>query len=265
MSSIMSNLNENIKKEKVVLLGVKIDVLALDQLLCAIESCLTNQSQTIISYANVHAVNIAYSFAWFRDFLNQSDLTFCDGIGIKLAARFTGQRLNYRYTPPDFMDYICEIAVRLNRRIFFLGANPGTVERAANRLVRNFPALQIQSHHGYFDKTAGGQENQWVIEQINEFQPQILVVGFGMPGQEKWIQENSGSLDVCVIMSAGALFEYLSGDLPRAPRWMTDHGLEWIGRLLIEPRRLWKRYIIGIPLFFWRIFIHHFLGYPLPR
>ena len=112
---------------------------------------------------------------------------------------------------------------------------------------------------------ADSLENKLIIEQINEFHPQILVLGLGMPLQEKWILENINSLDVKIAFPAGALFDYLSGELPRAPRWMTDNGLEWLGRLLVEPSRLWKRYILGNPLFFLRLFIHHFLGFPLPN
>jgi N-acetylglucosaminyldiphosphoundecaprenol N-acetyl-beta-D-mannosaminyltransferase len=213
----------------------------------------------------MHAVNIAYTLPWFREFLNQSHLTFCDGIGIKLAANITGQPLHYRFTPPDFIDHICEIVVRSGWRIFFLGAKPGVALRAAGRLSAKFPSLQIATHHGYFNMSSDGPENKLVIEQINQFRPQILVLGFGMPLQEKWSVENLASLHANIVFPAGAMFDYLSGELPRAPSWMTDHGFEWLGRLMIEPRRLWRRYIIGNPLFFWRLFIHHLLRFPLPE
>jgi N-acetylglucosaminyldiphosphoundecaprenol N-acetyl-beta-D-mannosaminyltransferase len=247
------------------LLGVKIDNLTLEELLSAMQTLISQDHKSIISYVNIHAVNIAYSIPWFKRFLNQSDLVFCDGNGVKLAAKLTGQYLHSRYTPPDFMEHICEMAVHYSWRIFFLGAKPGIAERAADRLISKFPGLQIHSHHGYFDKIRESAENQSVVKQINEFCPQILALGFGMPLQEKWIEENLGSLNIKLAFPAGALFDYLSGNLPRGPRWATDHGLEWLSRLLIEPRRLWKRYLIGNPLFFWRIFFHHFLGYPLPK
>lgn len=250
---------------KVRLLGVKIDALSLEQLLSEIQRCMQYEKPMIISYVNLHALNIAYSMPWFREFINQSDLTFCDGVGIKLAAQITGQRLCHRFTPPDFMDQICALAARSGLKIFFLGAKPGVAQRAADKLIERFPGLQIMTHHGYFDKITDSQENKLVIEQINQFHPQIVVLGFGMPLQEKWIMENIDSLDIKVAFPAGALFDYLSSAVPRAPRWMTDNGFEWLGRLLIEPRRLWKRYLLGNPLFFWRLFLHHFLGAPLPE
>jgi N-acetylglucosaminyldiphosphoundecaprenol N-acetyl-beta-D-mannosaminyltransferase len=250
---------------QVSLLEVKIDVLSLDQLLSELHSCISREDRVILSYANVHAINIAFSTPWFRNFLNQSYLTFCDGVGIKMAARLTGQRISDRFTPPDFMNQICKDANTHGWKLFFLGARPGVAQRAADKLVTEFPGLQIMTHHGYFNKSQESFENHSVVEKINEFQPHILVIGFGMPMQEKWILENINSLDINIAFPAGALFDYMSGVVPRAPRWMTDHGFEWLGRLVVEPRRLWKRYILGNPLFVWRIILYHHLRHPLPR
>lgn len=118
-------------------------------------------------------------------------------------------------------------------------------------------------HHGFFDKGTESAESREVVAMINAAKPDILVVGFGMPAQEKWIAENLSQLNVHLAIPVGAFFDYLAEDVVRAPRWMTDNGLEWLGRLFIEPRRLWKRYIVGNPLFLWRILIHEVLGVPL--
>lgn len=247
------------------LLGVEIDALSLDELLRELQICIAERKKIYLAYINTHGMNIAYSTSWFRNFLNHSHITFCDGIGIKLAAKLTNQTLRDRFTPPDFMENICEMAAASGWRLFFLGAKPGVAAHAAERLRLKFPNLLIETHHGYFEKSLDDTENQAVLLEIARFQPEILVLGFGMPMQEKWIVENLESLEINIAFPAGALFDYLSGEVWRAPRWMTDHGLEWLGRLVIEPRRLWKRYIIGNPLFFWRIFIHHILRVPLPE
>jgi N-acetylglucosaminyldiphosphoundecaprenol N-acetyl-beta-D-mannosaminyltransferase len=265
---VNSDMNESLKgtdREKVFLLGVMIDVLSLDQLLIEMRSYILDGRKIIASYVNIHSLNIAYSLPWFKLFLNQSQLKFCDGVGVKFAARLTGQRLYDRFTPPDFMDLICELAIKNDWRIFFLGAKPGVAKRAADRLVDRHPGLQVGTHHGFFDKAVDSRENQTVIKEINSLHPQILVIGLGMPLQEKWILDNINDLDIRVAFPAGALFDYLADELPRAPRWMTDNGLEWLGRLAIEPRRLWRRYLIGNPLFFWRVFVHHILRFPLPN
>jgi N-acetylglucosaminyldiphosphoundecaprenol N-acetyl-beta-D-mannosaminyltransferase len=252
-------------RQPVKLLHIQIDALTLDQLLFAIRECIAGDRLVAISYVNIHTLNMAYEIPWFRKFLNDSYLTFCDGFGVKLAARLTGQSLPERFTPPDFMESICEIASRHGWRLFFLGARYGVAKRAAERLTVRLPGLQIRTQHGYFDKAMDSPENRKAVEQINQFRPHILVVGFGMPVQEQWIRDNIASLDINIAFAAGALFDYLSGEVPRGPRWLTDHGFEWLSRLIIEPRRLWKRYLIGNPLFVWRIFIHHILRYPLPE
>jgi N-acetylglucosaminyldiphosphoundecaprenol N-acetyl-beta-D-mannosaminyltransferase len=261
-------MNATIRNETratIQLLGVRVNALSIDQLISEIQECIKQERKVYLAYVNVHAINIAYALSWFRDFLNQSHITFCDGFGIKLGAILTRQYLPYRFTPPDFMESICELAYRRGWRLFFLGAKPGVSQAVADDFQSRLPGLQIKTHHGYFDKRHKSRENQQIVNEINQFQPQILVLGFGMPLQEKWIMENIESLNIKVAFPAGALFDYLSGQLPRAPHWMTDNGFEWLGRLVIEPGRLWRRYLIGNPLFFWRIFIHHYFGYILPK
>ena len=98
-----------------------------------------------------------------------------------------------------------------------------------------------------------------MVEYINRIQPDILLVGFGMPLQEKWLSKNWDSLDVKIAITCGALFEYLSGDLKRGPRWMTDHYLEWLARMIISPRRYYKRYLRDNPLFLYRILKQKYL------
>jgi N-acetylglucosaminyldiphosphoundecaprenol N-acetyl-beta-D-mannosaminyltransferase len=113
-----------------------------------------------------------------------------------------------------------------------------------------FPRLRIGGHHhGYFKQENGVD----VITQINKANPQILFVGMGMPLQEKWIMDNAEFLPACVMFDVGACFDFVAGEKPRCPNWMADHGLEWLFRFLMEPRRLWKRYLIGNPLFLLRV------------
>jgi N-acetylglucosaminyldiphosphoundecaprenol N-acetyl-beta-D-mannosaminyltransferase len=143
--------------------------------------------------------------------------------------------------------------------LFLLGAKPGVADQAAERLRQQFPDLRIVGrHHGYFDKTPGHPDNVTVLQQIDTARPDILIVGFGMPTQEQWLKDNWGQLNVKVALTGGAVFDYVSKNLARGPRWMTDHGLEWLARLLIEPRRLWRRYLIGNPVFLWRVLMQRF-------
>jgi len=200
------------------------------------------------------SVNLAYEQPWLRDFFDQADIVRLDGAGVRLGAWVLGYRTPPRMTWADFAWSLAELASTRGYSLFLLGARPGVAEIAGDRLKTRFPDLRIAGiHHGYFDKTPGSPENEAVIAQINAVKPNILIVGFGMPLQERWLMENWDRIDANVALTGGAVFDYVSGELKRAPRWMTDHGLEWLGRLIIEPRRLWKRYLIGNPLFLWRV------------
>jgi N-acetylglucosaminyldiphosphoundecaprenol N-acetyl-beta-D-mannosaminyltransferase len=134
-------------------------------------------------------------------------------------------------------------------------------EKAAARLQGRFGSLRIAgTHHGYFNKGIDHPENLTVVEHINRVRPDILILGFGMPLQERWLLENWDRLDARTALAGGAAFDFIYGDLKRAPGWMNNHGMEWLGRFLIEPRRLWHRYLIGNPLFLWRVVRYQMTG-----
>jgi N-acetylglucosaminyldiphosphoundecaprenol N-acetyl-beta-D-mannosaminyltransferase len=242
--------------EKTFILGVRVDIISLDDLIHFIVSTVHDQKKAIVTYVNVHAINLAGEQTWFKDFLNQSQIVFCDGFGVKWAAKFLHGKKLQRYTPPDWFDRLAGDCTQQEISMFFLGTRQDVIERAASVMKEKFPQLNIAGvHHGFFNKELESSENQDILSEINSVHPNILVVGFGMPSQEKWILENWDKLQVNVVIPVGAYFDYVAGDVVRAPHWMTDHGLEWLGRLIIEPRRLWKRYILGNPKFIWRVFM----------
>lgn len=236
------------------ILGVHVHRLSLATLLAFIKSVVAGNQRSRITYLNAHAANLAYEAHWFRDFLNQSEVVFCDGYGVKWAASFLGQPLPARFTPPDWLPELARLADQNGFSLFLLGSRPGVTQQALARLQASFASLRVAGqHHGYFDQTAGTSENEAIIRLINAARPNILLLGLGMPLQERWLMENWERLDVNVVVTVGAGLDYLSGVMPRSPHWMTEHGFEWLGRLVIEPRRLGKRYLIGNPLFIWRI------------
>lgn len=243
--------------------GVRVHDISLDQMLEITLCYVKKKEKKVISNVNIYALNIAYTTPWYRDFLNQSAIVFCDGFGVMLGTMFLGSALHHRYTPPDWIRLLIQETKITPLRLFFLGGRPGVAEKAAKVLTDQYPHLEIGHQHGFFDKRVDNRENINVVEQINRFQPHILMVGFGMPLQEKWIMENACHLEANVIFPVGALFDFISGNIIRAPRWMTDHGLEWLGRLIVEPKRLWTRYAIGNPLFFLRILEQRFGKYIL--
>lgn len=243
----------------VSILGVRVHTITLATLLNYITAIIAKHQRALISYANIHGINLAYEIPWFRDFLNQSDMVICDGFGVKWGARILGYRIPERFTPPDWLGKLAERAAWHGHTLYLLGARPGVADRLATRFRTQYPKLRIVgTHHGFFDKQRTSAENQAVLAAINAVTPNILLVGFGMPLQEQWLRDNWADVQANVAITVGAAFDYLTGEVRRGPRWMTDHGLEWLARLVIEPRRLWRRYVFGNPLFLWRIMQQRF-------
>lgn len=241
-------------RKTVDIFGVKVASTTLEELIELILNTIEYREKLILSYINVYALNLAYEDHAYKNYLKRSDIIFCDGIGVKIAAKFLNGTNLHRHTPPDWFPELALKCAAAGHSFFFLGAGDGVTQKAAQILKQQNPNIKIHgTHHGYFDKSVDGIQNECVVDEINRLSPNILLVGFGMPIQERWIYENAARLNVNIILPVGAFFDYYTGDVIRAPRWMTDHGFEWLGRLIIEPRRLWKRYVIGNPLFFWRI------------
>jgi N-acetylglucosaminyldiphosphoundecaprenol N-acetyl-beta-D-mannosaminyltransferase len=171
-----------------------------------------------------------------------------------LAARLLGRRIPERITYADWAWRLAAFAEAEGLSLFLLGARPGVAEKAAEKLLKRHPDLGISGvEHGYFDHEPGSRENEAVLLGVNAARPDILIVGLGMPLQERWLMENRHRIDAGVALTGGAVFDYVSGGLRRGPRLLTDNGFEWLARLLVEPRRLWRRYLIGNPLFLLRV------------
>lgn len=236
----------------VEVLGVCVDSILLSDLIRQIERLVTSGRHYRVMYANVHVLNTAYHDPELRRILNQADLVYCDGAGVKVGAQLLGNYLPERMTGADWIRELCAACQERGFSLYFLGGGPGVAALSAEQLQAQYPGLKIAgTHHGHYDHS--GPENDTVIAGVNALHPDILLVGLGTPLQEKWIDRNFDRLDVPVVWAVGALVDFVTGKKPRAPDWMLDHGLEWLYRLWAEPRRLWKRYLVGNPLFIWRV------------
>jgi N-acetylglucosaminyldiphosphoundecaprenol N-acetyl-beta-D-mannosaminyltransferase len=246
---------------KIDFMGVGIDPLTVDELLVRIADFIAREAHALVTCVNIYGYNLAISEPWLIDCWNGSEIVFCDGAGVILGARIMGQTIPERITYADWYWRLVELAEERDYSLFFLGARPGVAERAAEELRRRHPRLRIVGvHDGYFDMTPGSADNEALISQINAAAPDIVTVGMGMPLQERWLYDNWRRVNAHVGLTGGAIFDYVSGEVERAPRWMTDNGFEWLGRMLVEPRRLWKRYIIGNPQFMARVLKTRLLG-----
>lgn len=242
--------------DRINIQNIYITPLDVETLHAYIQNKISSNCKSLILNVNVQAINLSNELPWLKKIFNQASLVFSDGAGIILAAKILGYSIPQRITYADWMWQLAAFGQEMGFSFFFLGGKPGIAYAASKCILARFPKLRILgTHHGYFNKTKNSTENIDVINQLNEFKPDILIVGFGMPLQEKWLLENWEDIDATIGLTGGAVFDYISGNLKRAPKWMTDHGFEWLGRLIIEPKRLWKRYIIGLPLFFFHVFI----------
>ena len=234
-------------------LGVGVDRITAEGLHAEVTRLVRRRGGIVLN-VNAHCLNLLHEDEGLRDFFAAADVVFCDGAGVRLAARMLGDRLPGRITYADWLPRLAALAEERGFSLFFLGARPGVAEEASARLRRSHPDLKIVGvRHGFFDHRVGSTENEAVVAEINAARPDVLFLGLGMPLQERWLMENHRRLDVGVALTGGAVFDYASGRLRRGPRLLTDNGFEWLARLLVEPRRLWRRYLLGNPLFLARV------------
>ncbi len=244
------------KIDEVSLLKTRFHKVRVNELIEFVTKAAKLDKKTVVGNVNVRAMNFAYEFPWYRDFLNKAELVFCDGFGVLLGAKLEGYSVQsvHRMTCPDYIENLALACEKQDVSLFLLAGKPGVVDKAIAKLKAIAPNLKIQGHHGHFEKS--GEENDCVIDKINKFQPGILYVGFGMPLQERWILDNINRIEARVFLPLGACLDFYTGSVYRGPTWMTDRGLEWLTRFFTEPQRLWERYIVGNPLFFYRLLKH---------
>jgi N-acetylglucosaminyldiphosphoundecaprenol N-acetyl-beta-D-mannosaminyltransferase len=204
-----------------------------------------SHEQRIIGHHNLHSVYLYHRDPKMRKFYERADIIYIDGMPLVYWARLLGYPVSreHRATLLDWINPLLANAAAEGWRVFYLGGKPGVAARAAEIVCQQYPTLTIATHHGYFLP----EENDTVIATIAAFQPHILLVGMGMPRQEYWVLDNLDNIDnltVPVVQTVGACFDYIAGVIPTPPRWMGRLGLEWLYRLISEPRRLGKRYLI---------------------
>ena len=212
-------------------------------------------SKLQIFFVNAHCINIAAHNKQYNHILKNNELLYADGVGMAIAARICGQHLTNNVNGTDLFPLLCEHAARHKVPIALLGSKPGIADACAAQMKAAYPGLQITfAHHGYSSR----DDDPDIIRSINNCGAGILLVAKGVPAQEMWIAENREAINTPVILGVGALFDFYSGTVKRAPPLVRQLRLEWLFRLLIEPRRMFTRYVIGNPVFilraiFWRL------------
>jgi len=237
------------------ILGSNIHKLTIQDVIGEIESALNNQTPLTITALNPDKINQTLRQPSLRAMYGQFDIVAPDSIGVLLAARILHNPLmNERIGGDILSPHLYEMAKHRNIRFYFLGGKEGIAKQAANKITQAYPWLNIVGvHNGYFDQN----ENTHIIRQINQLSPNIVFVGLGAPLENTWIVSNALHLRPCVLITMGGYFDHVLRRIDCYPKWVNYLKINWLYRLCSEPKRLWRRYLVGNPLFLLRILKHH--------
>lgn len=241
-----ANYARQITALSVYLLGRRIDCMNIGSIVEAVDKACIEKNKIVVAHYNVHGFNLSMQLPWYYQFLQSADIANCDGMGILKAIGFMGLDLplDYRVSYTLLMPKILDNCNQNGFSMFLLGGKPQHLKTALDNLKQQYPNINLTGHHGYFDKE-DPEANQAVIAQINQFKPNILLVGMGMPIQEYWVHKYRNSLQVNTIMLGGAIIDRMAEIVPDCPNFISNVGLEWLYRLLREPKRLAARYLLG--------------------
>ncbi len=226
--------------EKVRMGNIHINPTSTNEILPILDSRILTNQRSRLFFINAHCYNIAQKNKSYADRINEAEFVVNDGIGMKLGARALGLKFAENMNGTDFIPKLLELAANRGYSVSLLGGLPTVAANAANNIQDRLPNLRIAGYSdGYFDNA------ETKIAEINASNPDILIVGMGVPLQEQWISEYWEQLNAKIVAGVGAYLDFESGRVPRAPQWLITLRSEWIFRLLIEPKRMWKRYMIG--------------------
>jgi len=207
----------------------------------------------LINTLNAHSFNMVQTDDLFASALKNSDVLIPDGISVVWALRLLNGKRIKKIAGADLFFYEMERLNRTGGSCFFLGSSNPTLNSIAERAAREYPAVRVGKFSPPYKPAFTKEDNDLMIGSVNEFKPNVLFVGMTAPKQEKWAYENKSRLVTGHICSIGAVFDFYAGTVGRAPAWMIKAGLEWFYRLIREPSRMWRRYLIGNSKFIWLI------------
>jgi exopolysaccharide biosynthesis WecB/TagA/CpsF family protein len=233
------------------ILGVPLVRLTANEALDEIERLAESSPPVFVAHANAYTLNSAAGDPAYGDVLRRADFVLNDGKGVMMAARLLGDRfpadLNGNFLTPLLLRRVAD----RGWPVYLLGARPRVAAAASDVLTAAIPRLQVAGvHDGYFTPA----DLDGVIAGIRDSGAEVLLVALGNPRQERWLDEHLEKTGVRIGVGVGAFFDFQTGTLQRAPAWMNRFGLEWVHRLALEPRRMWRRYLVGNPLFLARVF-----------
>ena len=243
-------MSQKAERIAVTVLSTPIDVLTWDTVISRIQQWATQRESRYVCVCNVHSVVTARGDILFKKILSASDIATADGAPVAWMLRRRGYPLQRRINGPDLMWLYCEQASKRGESIYLYGGSPETLNVLQDRLIKAFPGLKIAGAVSPPFRPLTEEEDRAEVAHINNSGAQTVWVSLGCPKQEKWMASHKGRINA-VMIGVGAAFDYHAGTITRAPLWMQKIGLEWLFRLIREPRRLWRRYLVTNSLFIW--------------
>ncbi|MBR2224739.1 MAG: WecB/TagA/CpsF family glycosyltransferase [Bacteroidales bacterium] len=214
------------------------------------------EGKFLIDTVNAHSFVVARKDGAFAKALMRADALLPDGISIVKACRWLGTKNApvEKIAGADLFAYEMGKLEEKGGTCFFLGSSPSTLEKIVERAAKDYPHIDIKTFSPPYKADFSSEENQAMVDAVNAADPDLLWVGMTAPKQEKWLDEHWAELDIrCHAGAIGAVFDFFAGTVERAPQKWIDLGLEWLYRLLKEPRRTWRRYLVNNPRFLWLV------------
>ncbi|MBP2626471.1 MAG: glycosyl transferase, WecB/TagA/CpsF family [Firmicutes bacterium] len=237
-----------IVRNRVAVLNVMIDVITMKEAVRKVEQFIDLQKPHLVVTPNAEMIMMANEDKYLSQIINNADLVVPDGAGVVWAAHYNGDVMPERVAGYDLVQNLLAAAAMQKYRIYMLGGAPGIVDKARLAAEERYPGVQIVgTHHGFFTKS----DESEIVSSIKVCRPDILLVALGVPRQEKWLSEYSGQLEVPVAIGVGGTFDVMAGIVRRAPLWMQNAKLEWLYRLISEPKRAIR--MLALPRFVMRV------------
>lgn len=231
--------------EKQALLNTFINNVTMSETVEAIEQMIAADKKSYVVAINVDVVMKIEADPYLKKIVDDADMVLVDGKPLVWISKLHGRPLKAKISGSDLVPLLCEISAKKGYSIFIIGGKDGIAAQARQRLEQKLPGIRIA---GTYAPPFGFENDQEELDKINrmisEAHPDLLIACFGCPKQEKWIYENIEKYDAKVSVCAGATVDFLAGNVKRAPKWMSEHGLEWFYRFLQEPRRMFRRYFV---------------------
>ncbi len=245
------------------ILGVRFDdflnkQIFLDRLLAEFKQAKATGKSKLVAHLNVHCLNLAATNHQYNRLLNQADILFFDSVGLRLVANLLLKRkVEFASTPPEWMHVFFGM-VPAGTKVFFVGDEPEVIRAYHDMFSAQFPQLEATGyHHGFFLRKPETEEK--LLEQLERVRPDIVLVGMGMPIQEMWIERIKSRVNAPLFIPVGAYFQRMTGKQKRPPAFICRLGLEWLHRLITNPKTMFSRYVIGNPLFLYRALRHELI------